>query len=443
MVEGIIILVVLTAISGILSSLEIAFSSSNKNKVKSMAENGDKSAKRLFAAIENPGKFFATTQLYITFIAYFMGAFAANLFTDPLLNLAINAGLPFSEGVAEFAIFIFITLFLTYITLVFGELVPKRIAMQYAMPFALKAIYFLNFLSVVGLPFVKALSVSSSLVLRLIGIKDKKAVGEIITREDIRIMVESSGEHGHIAENEQGMIENVFDFDKLTADDVCTHRINVVALSIDATFDQVTEVFIEKQYSRLPVYEETLDNVIGILHLKDVVPYLAQKNKGEFSLRSLLREPYFVLSSKRTDELLQELRQKMICMAVVVDEYGGMTGIVTTDDLVEPIMGSIKDEYDEEDAPEIVEIDENNFKIRGSASLAAVRNFLEISLPTDDYETLSGFLVGLLGYIPQEGETPQVIFENFTFKVESIREKRVVAVTVTRGDTEEESEKEI
>jgi len=433
LIEGIILLIILTAISGVLSSLEIALSSSNKNKVKALAEDGDKSAQRLFSAMKNPGKFFATTQLYITFIAYFMGAFAAALFTEPLAQFVLYFGLPVSESLTEFAVFLFITATLTYLALVFGELVPKRIVVQHPMSFALKSIGFLNFLSAVGMPFVKLLSFSSTIVLEIMGIKDKANPNDIITREDVRMMVEASGEHGHIAETEQDMIENIFEFDKLTANDVCTHRIDVVALPIDADYEQIIDVFLKEHYSRLPIYEESLDNVVGILHQKDLMPYLAQKTDAPFDLKSLLREPYFVLSSKRTDELLQEMRKKMICMAVVVDEYGGMTGIVSTDDLVESIMGSIKDEYDDEEIPEISPVDENNFRIQGSASLGSVQDFLQIALPTDDYETLSGFLVGLLGYIPQEGETPQISYENFNFKVEIVEEKRVAVALASRN----------
>jgi putative hemolysin len=432
--EGIIILIVLTAISGILSSLEIALSSSNKNKVKSLAEDGSKQAQRLLSAMNNPGKFFATTQFYITFIAYFMGAFTAALFTEPLAKLLVHTGLPLTENVAELTTFIIITACLTYLALVFGELVPKRIVLQNPMPFALKTIGFLNFLSIIGLPFVKALSISSTIVLKIMGIKDKTSANDIITREDVRLMVEASGEHGHIAENEQDMIENIFEFDKLTADDVCTHRIDVVALPIDADFNQITDLFIKEKYTRLPVYDGNLDNVIGILHTKDIIPYLAQKSDVPFDLRTILREPYFVLSSKRTDELLQEMRKKKICMAVVIDEYGGMTGIVSIDDLIEPIMGSIKDEYDyDEEIPEISEISENNYRIRGSTPLETVRDFLELSLPTDDYDTLSGFVVGFLGYIPQENETPQINYENFTFKVERVQERRIATVLVSHG----------
>ncbi|MCL2201844.1 MAG: hemolysin family protein [Oscillospiraceae bacterium] len=440
MLVSIAILVILILISGFLSSLEIAVSSSNRNKVKMLVEADDKRAMRLLSTMDTPHNFFATTQLYITFIAFFSGAYAANSFTDPLIDWALRIGIPLSENVVEPVIFIVITGLLTYVSLIFGELVPKRIAMQYAIPFALRALPILNVLSIIAFPFVKILSASSKLVLKIIGISDDD-MEEDITKEEIRLMVESSSDHGHIAESEHGMIENIFEFDKLTAGDICRHRIDVIALPIDSDFEAVVGVLTAENYTRVPVYEESLDNVRGILNSKDLLNYMVTNpNLSNFDLKNLLRDAHFVPLSKKAGELFQEMRDEHTYMAVVIDEYGGTMGIVTMEDLVEKIVGSIHDEYDEDELPDIADHGEDAYRIQGLTDLETVGNHLEIELPIDEYDTLSGFLVGQIGHIPSEDEFPEVTYQGVVFKVESVQEKRIGEVTVTRLEEAETEE---
>ena len=442
MLISVLILVILIFISGFLASLEIAVSSSNRNKVKMLQEAGDKRAKRLLSTIDEPNNFFATTQLYITFIAFFSGAYAASSFTDPLLGLLMRMNFYLSETAVEALVFVIVTALLTYVALIFGELVPKRLAMQYALPFALRALLVISILSIIAFPFVKILSASSKLVLKIIGIKDDSPE-EDVTKEEIRLMVETSSEGGNIAESEQGMIENIFEFDKLTAEDVCRHRIDVIALPIDSDFKTVTDILTKENYTRVPVYEESLDNIIGILNSKDVLNYvLTNSKKSEFDLKDLLREAYFAPSSKRADELFQEMREEHIYMAVVVDEYGGTMGIVTMEDLVELIVGSIHDEYDEDELPDITDHGEDSYKIQGSTDLETVQDHLEIELPIEEYDTMSGFLVGELGYIPAEDENPEVTYNGIIFRIESVHEKRITEVTVTKGESKLEEEPE-
>ena len=431
------ILFLLILVSGVLSSSEIALSSSNRNKVKMLAEKGDKKARRLLATMDKPHTFFATTQLYITFIAFFSGAYAANSFTDPFVEWIKRMNLPVSESVAEPLVFVLVTACLTYVSLIFGELVPKRIAMQYAIPFSLRALLFLKALSIIALPFVKLLSASSRLVLKLIRFKDH-VPEETVTKEEIRMIMESSSEQGLIAENEQGMIENIFKTDKLTAGDICTHRLDVVALPLDADFKTVVDILTSDLYSRVPVYEDTLDNIRGILYSKDVLRYIvAGPDTSAFDLKALMREAHFVSLSKKTDELFQEMRKKKIYIAVVIDEYGGTLGIVTIEDLVEKIVGSIQDEYDTDELPDIIPIEvagksDHVFQINGTTPLELVQEHFDIPLPVDEYETLSGFLVGLLGRIPAEDEKPEITSNGLFFKIESLQDKRIATVTVTK-----------
>ncbi|MCL2380829.1 MAG: hemolysin family protein [Treponema sp.] len=432
MLVSIVILFVLILVSGVLSSSEIALSSSNRNKVKMLVDKGNKKAAGLLDTIDKPNRFFATTQLYITFIAFFSGAYAANSFTDPIMGWVSRSGLPVPEYIAEPVVFFLITAVLTYFSLIFGELVPKRIAMQYAIPFSLKTLPFLKALSTLALPVVKLLSASARLVLKLLGVKDTKPETDV-TKEEICMMVESGTEHGHIDENEQGMIENIFKINQLTAGDICTHRLKLAALPLDADYKTVIEILTEKYFSRVPVYEENLDNVRGFLHTKDVLNYVASSpDTSKFDIKTLMREAHFVPLSKKADELFQEMRKERTHMAVVLDEYGGTLGIVTMEDLMEKIVGSIQDEYDSDELPDIAPAGEHAFKIQGTTALEAVQNHFDIPLPVDEYDTLSGFLVGQLGYIPSEGEKPEVSFGGLDFKVESLHEKRVATVMVRK-----------
>ena len=426
------ILFILILISGVLSSSEIAVSSSNRAKVKILADKGDKRATRLLDTLKKPHRFFATTQLYYTFIGFFSGAYAASSFAAPLADFALALGLPLSRGVAEPVAFVIVTGVLTYVTLILGELVPKRIAMRYAIPFALRILAFLNVLSIMALPFVKLLAASAKWILKMIGFKDSSSEA-VPTKDEIRMMVESSSEHGHIAESEQGMIENIFKIDTLTAADICTHRLDIVALPMDADFKTVVDTLTGEYYSRVPVYEDSLDTIRGFLHSKDVMHYMAtNSDTSGFDVKALMREAHFVPLSKKADELFQEMRKERAFIAVVLDEYGGTMGIVTMGALVEKIVGSIRDEYDGDKLPDIVPIGGESFRIQGMAALEAVQNHFDVPLPVDEYETLSGFLVGQLQHIPAEDEKPEIAFNGLLFKVERVQEKRIAAVVVKR-----------
>jgi putative hemolysin len=432
LIQSVVLLIILILLSGILSSSEIALSASNRNKVKMLADKGDKRAARLLANIDEPHNFFATTQLYITFIAFFCGAYAASSFTDPLVGLIRRLNPPISDNVIEPLVFILITVFLTYVALVFGELVPKRIAMQYAIPFSLRTLPFLRVLSILALPFVKVLSASTKLVLKLMRFKDECSE-EGATKDEIRMIVESSGEHGFIAEDEQNMIENIFSIDKLTAGEICTHRLDIDALPIDADYNTVLEMMTGEYFTRVPVYEENLDNICGILYTKDVIRYIANnQNPSAFDIKTLIRKVHFIPLSKKIDELFREMRKERVSMAVVLDEYGGTLGIVTLEDLIEKIVGSIHDEYDADEQPDIIKLNGNTFRVLGSIALEAVQSQFGILLPTEEYDTLSGFLVGQIGHIPAEDEKPEISWEGVLFKVESLNDKRIATVLVTK-----------
>jgi len=419
---GVIALLIL--ISGAFSAMEIALSSSNRTKVKISVESGDERAKQLLNAIEDPSSFFATTQLYITFITLFLGTYAANSFTAPLVYLLLAWGVPVSAAVAEFLVFIFITVALTYFALVFGEMVPKQIALRKGMTFALAAIGLLNLLSRAVLPFVKLLSISANFVLKLLGAQEKIREEEV-TKEEILMMLKSGTEHGNIAESGHDIMNNVLELDERTIEDACVHRINVVALPLEAEIKEVLGVLANEKFSRVPIYEESIDNIVGILHIKDMMKYIVDNpDTSGFDIKKLMREPYFVPSFKRADELLHEMRKNCVHIAVVVDEYGGTVGILTMEDLVEEFVGNIFDEYDEE-TPDIIPVDDGAFIIQGTTNLRKVQEHFDITLPLDEHDTLSGFLIGQLRRIPAEDEKPELMYGNLLFKIESVLEKRI------------------
>lgn len=288
----------------------------------------------------------------------------------------------------------------------------------------------MNMLSVVTSPFVKLLSVSTNFVVRLFGV-DPGADEKRVTEEEIRMLVDVGEEKGTIHESEKEMINNIFEFDNKIVSDIMTHRTDIAGIPIDSSLQDVLDTVKRKKFTRFPVYEDNIDNIIGILNVKDLL-FLLEDNNQDFDLKHLLRQPYFVPESKKTDELFKELQSTKTHMAVAIDEYGGTAGIVTIEDLIEEIVGNIFDEYDEEEK-EFEKLDENTYLINGVASLERVEDFLEVELPVEDYDTLSGFLIGQLGRIPGENENPEIEFNGLVFKVEEMVEKRIAKVKACKA----------
>jgi len=321
-----------------------------------------------------------------------------------------------------------ITLLLSYFSLVLGELVPKRLAMQKAETISMAVAWPLHALSVISHPFVRLLTISTDFFIRLLGF-DPHAEDAKVTEEEIRMMVNVGEEKGTIDQTEKVMINNIFEFNNKLVSDIMTHRTNVAGISITCGLKEVLEFINNEQYTRFPVYEEDIDNIVGILHVKDVLKLLGNGSDREFNVKQIMRKPYFVPPSKKTDEMFKELQLNKTHMAVVIDEYGGTAGIVTIEDLIEEIMGNIFDEYDDEE-PDIEKLDDNLFIIKGTVELDTVKDFFDADLPTEDYDTLSGFLIGQLGRIPDEKDRPELEYSGMIFKVEKVEEKRIAKVKV-------------
>ncbi|WP_456277331.1 hemolysin family protein [Bacillus sp. AK128] len=435
------ILVILIIVNAFFAASEIALISLNDNKIKAQAENGDKQAIMLENLLSEPSRFLATIQIGITLAGFLASAFAAETFAGQLTGLLINLGVPLNPRLLDTISVVVITLLLSYFTLVFGELVPKRLALQKAEAISKFAVAPLSFLLKASAPFVKLLTISTNLIVRLFGV-DPNAQEENVTEEEIRMMIDVGKENGTIQEAEKVMINNIFEFDNKTVSDIMTHRTNIIALPIDATLlETVRFVNIEK-YTRFPVYEDSIDRIVGILHGKDLIQFVENCEEANFNMRELIRDPFFVLESKPIDILFRDMQKHNIHMAIAIDEYGGTDGIVTIEDVLEEIVGNIFDEYDEPDMDEeaILQNEDGTYIMPGTTNLYIVEDLLKTEFPTDDYDILSGFLIGQLGYIPANGEQPVIEYKNFLFTVKEVNEKRIISVEVSIKE-EEETEK--
>jgi putative hemolysin len=313
--------------------------------------------------------------------------------------------------------------------------IPEKVAFAVAKP--------LYVIAKLTSPFVKFLSISTNGVVRLLGF-DPNADEEVVTEEEIRMMVDVGGEKGVIEDDQKEMINNIFEFDDMDAGDVMTHRTDVVAADVnDTTLEEFMALAIEHGRSRIPLYDEDIDNIVGIVYIKDLLKYVGKEVKVKGTLKNIMREPYFVPESKDCGELFKEMRLQRIQMAVVVDEYGGTAGIVTLEDIVEAVMGDIQDEYDEEEE-EISKIDENTFTVEGTIDIEEIDELIGRELPEGDYETLAGFIMDELQCIPKQGEMNEVVFENVKFTVLEVEDRRIekIKVEITPVEPEEDEDED-
>lgn len=431
MAANLLLLTALVLINAILAASEIALISANKNKIRLLAAKGNGRALQLSNMLADPSNFLATIQIGITLAGFLASAFAAEGFSHSLAASLTEAGLPLPDIWISNISVVIITVILAYFTLVLGELLPKRLAMKKAESLSLLLVRPLYLLSRIAYPFVRLLSISTNTALRLLGF-DPSEDDRTLTEEEIRLMLDAGQQKGTIEEAEKIMIDNIFEFNDKPVGSIMTHRTDVFALPAETSLNDVLNAIGPGQYSRIPVYKGTLDNIIGVLYLKDIIRIISSPADNEdFVLESVTRKPFFVPASKRIDELLKDMKGNKTHMAVVIDEYGGTAGIVTLEDLLEEIVGDIEDEYDEEEHA-IRELDDRTLIIDGSARLESVKEFLNIDLPVDEYETLNGFVIGQLGKIPGEGHGHGVEFNGLYFTVEETMHHRITRIKVSR-----------
>ena len=440
MTTQILFLILLIGVNAFFAASEIALISLNDNKIKIMADEKNLKAIQLVKLLSEPSRFLATIQIGITLAGFLASAFAAESFADPLVNIIKAYDLPITDSVLRVLTVTVITIILSYFTLVLGELVPKRVAMKKAESIAFFVVTPLTVLSKVTSPFVKFLTASTNFCVRLFGI-DPSSNDDDVTEEEIRMMIDVGEEKGTIHEREKIMINNIFEFNNKTAEDIMTHRMELVGIPHDIGLRKLIDIVKTEQYSRIPVYNESIDNIIGVLYVKDLLPLIVEEAEDDFELDSYIRKPFFVPIQKKIDELFFELQATNIHIAIVIDEYGGTAGIVTVEDLLEEIVGNIFDEYDEEEDKEFKQIDETIFEVKAMISLEELEEHLEVELPVEEYETLNGFLIGLIGNIPSKDEEIEVQFKNLYFRVIEVTDKRIEKVIIEVNNEDDTSTK--
>ena len=415
---------VLILINAIFACAEIAIITINDNKLAKLTATGDKRALRLSKLTKHPARFLSTIQIGITLAGFLGSAFAAKNFSDKLVNWLVNIGVSIKVSTLEIITVIIITLILSYITLVLGELVPKRLAMRKAEQLALAMSGLIYFISKVFTPIVWFLSISTNGFLRLIGIKNPHADDKVVTEEEIRMMVDAGSEKGAINPEEKEMIQNVFEFDDIAAVEIATHRTEVNTIWLDESDEQWEKTINESRHSIYPVCDESTDDIIGILSTKDY--FRLKKKTRENIIKSSVKPAYFVPETVRLDVLFHNMKKSRNHFAVVLDEYGGMSGIITMNDLLEQLVGDLEDDASITQEPPLIEhIDSQTWKIQGSTPLDMISEHLGVMLPKDDYDTLGGLVFGLLGTIPDDGSTPEVEGYGLIIKVTSIKEHRL------------------
>ncbi len=430
MLSQLIILAVLIFLNAFFAASEIAFISLNDTKIEKQAKDGNKKAKQIEKMLKTPSKFLATIQIGITLAGFLSSAFASDTFAEKLAPILFQC-MPFlSLGVWKSISIIIITIILSFFTLVFGELVPKRLAMKNYEKIAFETIGIIRAISIITSPFVKFLTLVTNSISKLFGVGENEE--ESVTEEEIKMMVDQGEEKGTIKEEEKELINNVFEFNDITASEIMKHRKDIFAVDINISNDELMEELSKEEYrySRIPVYDETIDEIKGILYIKDVLKNIGKKN---FKVKNVVKDAYFVSQTRLINEVFKELQKNKMQIAIIIDEYGGTAGLITMEDILEELVGDIYDEYDKEEK-EFEKIDENTYIIVGSMPIYDVNKLLNANIPEGDYDTLSGFLQEKLGRIPEEEENPIIETKEVTYKIEKYEDKRILKVKACKNN---------
>lgn len=416
------ILILLTLVNAFFAGAEMAVVSVNKNKMKMLADSGNKRARLIVSLFGDSTKFLSTIQVAITLAGFFSSASAATGISKVLGIYMESMSIPYSQTIAM----VLVTIILSYFTLVFGELVPKRIALLKAESFSLFVVKPIVAISKFMSPFIRLLSLSTNGVLRLLGFH-KQTVEDVVTEEEILAMLTSGSEQGVFHELETEMINGVFSFTNKNAREIMVPRKDVFAIDINVPMEEQIDGIFESRYSRIPVYDGNKDNIIGILNIKECLPSWKQHSFLPEDVKRLMRKPHYVNDTKSVVSLFQELQEDKKRMAILIDEYGGFLGIVTMEDIVEEIVGDIDDGHSEVD---FVEVNENEYLVNGAMTIDDVNYELSTNLKKGKSETLSGFFVEQLGYIPEDQDRTQIRLNNINLRIHEVEGKRISKILV-------------
>jgi putative hemolysin len=425
----------LIAVNAVFVAAEIALVTVRRSRIRQLTDEGDRRARRVARMIERPGRLLATIQLAIPFIGFLAAAFAGARIAGQLADWFREVG-PLSTSADVLALLI-VTLIVSLVTIVFGELVPKTLALAHAERYALALARPVEVFGVLLAPLVWLLTTTTHLVTRVLGVRDIS--DDAITSEELRILVERGTEQGTIEAEEEQMIGAVLELGDQRAHEVMVARVDMVTLAVDAALGEIVETIVSEGHSRIPVYEDNIDNIIGMLYAKDLLPYLVGDDRPP-SIRRLLRTPLFVPESMLVDELLRSLQRRRVHIAIVLDEHGGTAGLITIEDLLEEIVGEIQDEYDEEE-PMIVPLGDAEARIDGRADVDDMLEHFGTSLDGDDqaeFDTVGGLVYHHVGGVPEVGDTVEVDGLKLTVEATDGRRVRTVHVVYTAPDDEDE-----
>ena len=429
--------IVLIALNAVFASAEIAVLSINEMKLERMAEQGNVRARRLFRLTREPAKFLATIQVAITLSGFLGSAFAADNFSEPLVDLIVRLGVKIPRTTLDTIAVVLITLILSYFTLIFGELVPKRIAMKKSEQLAMGISGIVSGISVAFKPIVWFLSVSTNLVLRLCGIDPDEAEDQV-SEEEIRMLVDAGSEKGTIDHQEKELIQNVFEFNDIVAGDIATHRTEAVILWLEDSEADWAETIHGSRHTLYPVCADTPDKVVGILNAKDY--FRLSDRSRESVLAAAVHPAYFVPETIKADVLFRNLKKQHTSMAVVLDEHGGMVGIITMSDLIEELVGDLGDDAPEEAAaePHIRQLDENTWSLIGNVELSDIERALNADIGLEDVETFTGLVFNALGMVPADGEQNiELTFRGFSIHISRVENHQIVMATIRKPDAPE------
>ena len=436
MLVQLIFLAILILVNAYFAASEIAFISLNDAKIEKQAKEGNKKAKQIESMLKTPSKFLATIQIGITLAGFLSSAFASDSFAERLSPILYNL-MPFLSLSAWNNIsIILITIILSFFTLVFGELVPKRLGMKHYEKIAFGTIGVIRFIATITSPFVKLLTACTNGVSKLFGVGENEE--ESVTEEEIKMMVDQGQEKGTIKQEEKELINNVFELNDITVSEIMKHRKDIFAVDINISTDELLEELSQEEYrySRIPVYDETIDEIKGILYVKDVLKNINKKN---FKVKNVVKEAYFVSQNRLINEVFRELQKNKKQIAIIIDEYGGTAGLITMEDILEELVGDIYDEYDGEER-EVEKIDDNTYLLSGSMPIYDVNKILDADIPEGDYDTISGYLQDKLGRVPDDEETPIIDTEKVTYKIEEYEDKRIIKIKACKNNIEEDIE---
>jgi putative hemolysin len=425
------VILLLIGLNAFFAASEMAIVSVRQSRLKPLVDEGNKAAIIVSKFLDEPSKLLATIQIGITFAGFLASAIGAQTLSSGLAVFLAGLNVPIISGSASWISTFIVTTIIALFTLVLGELVPKRMALSQSDKIALSVAGYINFFSKIASPAVKFLTVSTNFIVKLLGGK-VTSTGEQITEEEIRLMINVGEEKGIFQETETEMINSIFEFDDTVAKEVMTPRTDIIAISSETSLEEILDTIVEENFSRIPVYEESIDNIIGVLYVKDLFSMIKRKMEWEVSLKNIIRPIYFVPEYKKIDELFKEMQKSKNHIAVVIDEYGGTAGLITIEDLLEEIVGNIFDEYDDV-VLDYEKIDDNTYIVSGMLDIDDVNDILDTNIPDEEeFDTISGMLLSHSGKMPEVGD--EVDMGNLYFRIEEVDDKRILKIRIEKRD---------